>query len=130
MYLGLCNKLHYYYYYYTSQDTKKSANRSTLDALAMYLMKLRTNLSQEALGILFGYSSQSRVSTTIKSVALSLNTRFTQQFIGFNHLNREGFLSHQMKFLNRILDLPDNAVIVISDGTYFYSQKPSGYLCI
>ena len=43
-----------------------SSNRTTRNALAMLLMKLRTNLSQEQIGSMFNLDQQ-RVSDTINS---------------------------------------------------------------
>lgn len=39
---------------YIAADLRSSCNRTIRDALGIYLMKLRLNLSQEAIGILFG----------------------------------------------------------------------------
>jgi len=42
---------------YVAADLRKSSNRTTRDALAMYLIKLRLNLPQAVIRILFGMSN-------------------------------------------------------------------------
>jgi len=113
-------------YSYIVHDLRNSKNRTTKDALGMYLMKLRLNMPQEAIAIFFGVSSQSRVSETIAAVADSIYTRFTPQYLGFGHLTSEELQKHQSKYLQAIFDLEPDSNLVIADGTYIYIDRPSG----
>ena len=111
---------------YVAADLRKSSNRTTRDALAMYLLKLRLNLPQAVIRILFGISSQSKVSEAITAVSESLLQRFTPKFLGYRHLNEMQLENHQSEFLRTIFGLSSTANIIVADGTYIYVQKSSG----
>ena len=116
------NSLHIY----IATDLRSSCNRTIRDALAIYLMKLRLNLSQEAIGILFGIQNQSRISDTISTVSNSIYEKFTPKYLGCTHLTPFQVRSHQSQFLNKIFDLSENSNIVVADGTYIYVHRSSG----
>ena len=111
---------------YIAQDIRNSSNRTSRNALATYLIKLRLNLPQEAIAILFGVASQPRVSETIKAVSDSIFARFTPHCLGFAHLTNMQIQQHQSKYLQAIFDLPEDSKIVIADGTYIYIERSSG----
>jgi len=98
-------------------DLKKSPNRTTKDALAMYLLKLRLNLPQAVIRILFGISTQSKVNKAITAVSESLFRRLTPPFLGYRHLSETPLQSHQSQFLWKIFGLTPAANI--SKATIF-----------
>ena len=116
------------FHQYVATDLRKSANRTTKDALAMYFIKLRLNLPQKVIRILFGISTQSKVSEAITAVSESLFRRFTPTFLGYRHLNETQLQSHQSEFLRTIFGLTPAANIIVADGTYIFMQKSSGSL--
>ena len=111
---------------YVAADLRKSTNRTTRDALAMYLIKLRLNLPQNVIRILFGVPTQSKVSEAITAVSESLLRRFTPNFLGYKHLTDMQLQTHQSEFLRTIFGLSSTANITVADGTYTYVQKSSG----
>jgi len=62
-----------------------SANRSSKNALGIFLMKLRLNIPQKVIGILFGIENQSTVSDTIDTVSRVLDEHFVPSFLGYDH---------------------------------------------
>jgi len=111
---------------HVAPDLRSSCNRTRRDALAIYLMKLRLNLSQEAIGILFGTQNQSRISDTISTVSNAIYEKFTPKYLGYTHLTPHQVQSHQSQFLNKIFDLNEGTNIVVADGTYIYVHRSSG----
>jgi len=111
---------------YVATDLRKNSSRTTKDALAMYLIKLRLNLPQTVIRIFFELPTQSKVSEAITAVSESLLRRFTPNFLGYRHLNENQLQDHQSEFLRRIFCLDPTANIIVADGTYIYVQKSSG----
>ncbi|XP_021943615.1 uncharacterized protein LOC110842214 [Folsomia candida] len=106
-----------------------SSNRSVENALALFLMKMRLDLPQKVLALLFGIDGQQRVSETITRVAEVLDREFVPLNLGCGerHLDREMALSHDSEFFHRILDTPPKALHVTCDATYLNIQKPSNF---
>ncbi|OXA52003.1 hypothetical protein Fcan01_13830 [Folsomia candida] len=106
-----------------------SSNRSVENALALFLMKMRLDLPQKVLALLFGIDGQQRVSETITRVAEVLDREFVPYNLGCGemHLNREMAESHDSEFYHRILDTPPKSLHVTCDATYLNIQKPSNF---
>ena len=114
---------------YVKNKLNTSCNRKPKNALAMFLMKLKLDLSQEFLGFFFEIHSQPRVSDTLKAVASALMESFVPQFLGVNHLIRNEYsLNHKSQFVHRRFEIEGNNIAAIIDGTYVYINKPSGWL--
>lgn len=110
------------------EGMRKSTNRTVRNSLAIFLMKLRLNVSQKVLAFLFGIRSQSIVSKTIFAVMKCLHARFVPLYHGFSHLTREQIKeNHMRKFYSSVLGLDESAIIMILDGTYLYTQKASDF---
>ncbi|OXA45584.1 hypothetical protein Fcan01_19479 [Folsomia candida] len=106
-----------------------SSNRSVENALALFLLKMRLDLPQKVLALLFGIDGQQRVSETITRVAEVLDREFVPYNLGCGemHLNREMAESHDSEFYHRILDTPPKSLHVTCDATYLNIQKPSNF---
>lgn len=101
---------------------KLKSNQSASDALFMYLMKLRTALSDEAIGEYFGVSNVT-VRSRLKLVRSVLLSDFVP--LNVNHTRtRAELISHTSKISQCLLSPEnENAVIHIWDGTYIYVEK-------
>lgn len=108
---------------------KKSKRRSVRNCLAIFLMKMRLNVSQNVLAILFGLRSQSSVSRIIKSVMEAFEkSSFVDSHVGFGHTSRQELIeSHARKFFNSVLNVSEDNLVVILDATYLYIEKPSDH---
>jgi hypothetical protein len=105
-----------------------SKNRNKANAVALLLMKLRLDLSQKVLALLFGISSQPRVSQTISHVAEVLDKYYVVHHVGFGHITREQALSHNSGFSHAILQSPQDSLHLTIDGTYIDVQKSSNFV--
>jgi hypothetical protein len=104
--------------------------RTTRDALAILLMKLRLNLSQSTLAFLFKIKDQSSVSKILANVSASLACIFVPKYLGFAQQNmpRELALTEQTpSHVQKVLELGEDSVTLVMDGTYLYIEKPSGF---
>ncbi|OXA46688.1 hypothetical protein Fcan01_18211 [Folsomia candida] len=107
---------------------RNSPNRTIRSALAMFLMKLRLNISQRVLAFLFGIKNQSTVSESISAVLDALMSTFVPLHSGYNHITREDLHEkHMRRFYTEILGVPPESLILILDGTYIFTQKASDF---
>ena len=99
---------------------------SECDCLGLFLMHLKTGLSQRILATLFGVK-QSTVSCTINAVKSHLVVNFVPSNLGFEHISREGVIKDETTDLAKHLFSPDDddCAILVLDGTYVYIQKSS-----
>lgn len=90
-------------------------------------MKMRLDVSQKVLAILFGLSNQSAVSKIIMTVMVAFEkSLFVEKIVGFEHITRlELFEKHMKKFFTTILNIEEENLVLILDATYLYIQKPS-----
>ena len=98
--------------------------------LMIFLCKMRNEMSDELLKILFNYNKRQTVSTLISVVRRSLYQRFVQENIGLGAITREQYIArHVTPFANKLYnDHPDEAkAIVCIDGTYSYIEKSGNY---
>lgn len=115
---------------------RSSCNRSAINALAMFLMKLRLDVSQDVLALLFNIRNkraQATVSETLDAVAAALTENFVPKHLGYHRLNDPVFRQSNLSPYATKLLKPDhsatdsNNLIIILDGTYLYLQKPSDF---
>ncbi|OXA46405.1 hypothetical protein Fcan01_18813 [Folsomia candida] len=98
---------------------RNSPNRTIRSALAIFLMKLRLNISQRVLAFLFGIKNQSTVSESISAVLDALLSTFVPLHSGYNHITREDLHEkHMRKFYTEILGVPPESLILILDDGY------------
>lgn len=103
---------------------RNSHNRSKKQALAMWLMLMKSGITQEHLAMDFDVD-QKTVSNACKVVGDLIYKFFTQRHLGFGSIKREDVIqNHNRKTTQIALSVPDGKVISIADGTYLYVDKP------
>ena len=127
VYTGLTKKEHFDNLLQFCVDLRASSNRSVRNALAIFLVKLRLDISQRAIGNLFGIRSQKVVSETISAVGKCLENYFVKKYLGFENITREQIINqHTVKIVNKLFQLENNACVIM-DGTYLYIEKASNF---
>lgn len=110
---------------YIKPGMRNSSARTIRDGLAMFLILLRCNLKQEAIGDMFG-TSQQVVSKTIDTVTTLLERSFVPNHLGYLHISRDDALeNHSRSLTSRAVGQPPESLCVIIDATYIYIEKPS-----
>ncbi|CAF4293350.1 unnamed protein product, partial [Rotaria sp. Silwood2] len=109
---------------------RDSKHRSIADALVMFWIKLKSNLSYSQIGTLFNYDLSSedrrkRVSKACDGIQHALLTHFVPRFLGLGHLNRSTLLSHHTSYSKIFFG---GGACLIWDGTYLYINKSSDHL--
>ncbi|CAL8083599.1 unnamed protein product [Orchesella dallaii] len=105
-----------------SNTLKNSKNRSTRNALAIFLAKLRLGVAHEFLGFLFGMDKR-RISDAITSVTSALEEHFVPKYLGHPHITREDIKAHTPDLVNELYKIDEDNIALILDGTYIYIQK-------
>ncbi|CAF4657751.1 unnamed protein product [Rotaria sp. Silwood2] len=108
---------------------RSSCNREPRNALAIFWIKAKTNLSFSQIGSLFNYTGDSearrkRVADTFDSVRILLVRNLVPLNLGVYHLTRDQALIHNTAFSKEFWD---NKVTIIWDGTYIYIEKSSDH---
>lgn len=113
-----------------SSHRRSSSNRNTQNALAIFWVKLKTNLSFRQIGSIFnipgdGEDRRKRAADAFDSVCRCLMENFVPLHLGAEHLTRQEATKHNTSF--SIEFFGDN-VTIIWDGTYLYIGKSSSHL--
>jgi hypothetical protein len=106
---------------------RDSKNRTSRNALAIFFVKLRLNISQEVIAVLFGFPNQERVSETFNTVMEILYEKFVPLYLGFQHISRQEAKRHQSAFITGLHEIPEEALGLALDGSYLYIEKPSDF---
>jgi len=125
--VSVCNFLELHDY--VCLKMRNTRRRSTHNALAIFLMKLRLNLSHHFLAVLFGNRlNKQRISDVIASVREVLVEKFCPRYIGFQCMTRDEYIcNHHTAISEQLLQSKGKAIFVI-DGTYLYIQKSKNYM--
>ena len=108
---------------------RTSSNREARNAMAMFWIKLKTNLSFRQIGSLFNISGdgdnrRKLISRTFDSIRQILIEKLVPQYLGIGHLSRTEAINHNTSFSNQFFG---KNVTIIWDGTYFYTGKSSSH---
>ncbi len=106
---------------------RNSCNRSKRQALAMWLMLMKSGLTQEHLAMDFDVE-QKTISNACKVVGDLILKYFTPHNLGFGSMSRDEIIkNHNRKTTQIALSIPEGKAIAIADGTYLYVDKPVGH---
>ncbi|CAF1384160.1 unnamed protein product [Didymodactylos carnosus] len=113
-----------------SPHLRSSSNRHIRNALAVFWIKLKTNLSFRQIGSMFnipgnGEDRRRRAADAFDSVRQCLVENFVPRHLGVQHLTREDAKKQNTSFSKEFFG---GNVTVIWDGTYLYIGKSSSYL--
>ena len=103
------------------KSLKNSSNRNNTEAVAIFLNKLKTNLSYEAMSAFFAIRNASLIGHICDEVVSAFKKDIIPYYIGASNITRDFLLSRQSEIAKRLY--PDAPLILIADGTYAYHQK-------
>ena len=104
-----------------------SKNRSVRQALLMFFIKFRHDLSNDAIGSLMCWAHKPRSTTlsivieSVDSVLSVLTNTLVPEYLGFQSISREEALQHHTSFSKAFWG--EKWVMLILDGTYWYTFK-------
>jgi len=109
---------------------RTSSVRTKRDALAIFWMKMKTDLSFSHIGSLLGLHKDRPEAARLKtreafySVMEDLNTNFVPSHLGVGHMTQEEAMAHNTPYSSTFFgDKPTT----IWDGTYLYTHRSSNY---
>lgn len=108
------------------RSLRSSHNRTPIEALAVFLCKLRTNMSHQLLSVVFGIKNFQTVAHYLDSVESAMITDFVPSALGPEGITREHLLRNKTSIASKLFS--EDKAIIIADGTYAYHQKSSNNL--
>ena len=113
---------------HVTSKVRNTPARSTRTSLGIFLMKLRSGISNKLLSTLFNLTKSS-VRRAVDSVRRSLMTSFVPQNLGLQHVTRESVITEHTRPLAQKLfgNESSSQVILVLDGTYIYIQKSNNF---
>lgn len=113
-FLFLCGQL---------QPLRNTQQRTTSQALAVYLFWLKTGLDIKTVAAHFEISNEFDVFRYINQIREGLTASFVKENLGVNHLSRNEWVSNNSKIASELFCTNEEQFIIIADGTYCYCQK-------
>ncbi|CAF4806951.1 unnamed protein product [Rotaria sp. Silwood2] len=106
-----------------------SKYRTPFEAVCLFWVKLKTNLSFRQIGTLFKISTSEdsirrRVEDTFHAISTYLNNTIVSSHLGLNHLSRIEALSHHTAYSKMFFG---NRLAIIWDGTYVFCHKSNDH---
>ena len=103
------------------KSLKNSSNRTVPEAVAIFLAKLKMNLSHEALSKFLSFRNSSIIGHIFDEVQNAFEKDIIPLFIGTKNLTRDFLLTRQSDIATHLL--PESELILIADGTYATTRK-------
>ena len=100
--------------------------RSYKMALGLFLLKLKSGISNKLLSTLFSIS-RSSVKRAVASVRKTLMNYFVPFHLGLNHITRQDVITTHTRPLAQYLFGDGHTAILVLDGTYIYIQKSNNF---
>lgn len=117
---------------YLKGKIHSSTNRSLPQALFIFWLKLKTDLSFEQIASLMGLpnivdksTARCVMASTFLAVLDALTEKFVPRYLGIEHLTRAQALAHHTAFSKAFCG--EDWVVLIMNGTYFYAVKSGHY---
>lgn len=93
---------------------RSTVNRSIRTCLAIFLVKMRTGLSNRILAILFGLKP-SHIQRAVHATRISLMSNFVPSNIGFQHISHDDFCSqHTTPLARKLFTSSENQAVLIT----------------
>lgn len=114
-------------FWIVSPFLRSSPNRHMRNALAIFWIKMKTNLCFRQIGSVFnvtgdGENRRKRMADAFDSVRNILVRHFVPLHLGAQHLSRDEAIKNNTSFS---VEFFRNNVTIIWDGTYIYMSKSS-----
>ena len=109
---------------------RSSKYRSPFEAVCLFWMKLKTNLSFRQIGTLYKIDIQEasirrRVEDTFHAVLYTLNEILVPKYLRLTHLSRLEVLNHHTAYSRAFFG---DHLSLIWDGTYIYCNKSNDHV--
>ncbi len=109
---------------------RSSKYRTPFEAVCLFWVKLKTNLSFRQIGTLFKISTaeesiRHRVEDTFHAITTYLNNTIVSSHLGLNHLTRAEALNHHTAYSKIFFG---DQLAIIWDGTYVFCHKSSDHI--
>lgn len=101
---------------------RNSETRDVIQAIVVFLFKLRTGNSNAVISSVLGLQREQLVSDYVQSVMKSFEQDVLPKYFGINASSRQNILNHSSEIATKLFELNDQ-LMIICDGTYIRHQK-------
>lgn len=110
-----------------SDKIKGTPSRSPKTSLGLFLLKLKSGMSNKLLSTIFRIS-RSSIRRALATVRQALMRSFVPLYLGLESVTREEIIkSHTRALAKTLFDVGENELILVLDGTYIYIQKSQNF---
>lgn len=103
---------------------KSSSSRSVVQALVIFLMKLRTGVSNKLLSSILQLEREQQVSDCCKQIIRSFEQDILPFRFGISSTSRQQLIEdHTTNISKALLKTADDQLLIICDGTYIFHEK-------
>lgn len=106
---------------------KSTPSRSPRTTVGLFLLKLKSGISNRLLSTIFSLSKSS-VRRAIATVREALMRSFVPLYLGFESVTRESILcNHTRQLAKSLFCSSSDKIVLVLDGTYIYINKSNNY---
>jgi len=102
---------------------RDSSKRSVTQAVIVFLFKLRTGLSNAIIASILGIGTEDYIAGLFAEVMSGFERDIAPSFSGFPAVSRQVLLQNTSAIATALLDLHEDQLVLIFDGTYIRHQK-------
>ncbi|XP_065935231.1 uncharacterized protein [Magallana gigas] len=109
-------------------EIKNTPSRTSTMSLGIFLLKMRSGMSNQLMSTIFGISKSS-VRRAISTVRTALMKKFVPENVGLHHISRQEVIANHTRPLAQSLfgNMTQSQAIAVLDGTYIYIQKSNHF---
>lgn len=103
---------------------KFSSSRNVIQALVIFLMKLRLGISNKMISSILQLEREQQVSDYCKQIIRSFEEDILPFHFGINSVSRQQLIqNHTTNISKALFNTTDDQLIIICDGTYIFHEK-------
>lgn len=103
---------------------KSSPSRNVIQALVIFLMKLRLGISNKMISSILQLDREQQVSDYCKQIIRSFEKYILPLHFGINSVSRQQLIQNHTNNISKALfNTTDDQLLIICDGTYIFHEK-------
>lgn len=102
---------------------RDTSTRSVIQALIIFLFKLKTGNSNQTIASIFGLPYEQQVSEFFTQIITGFEKDILPYYFGCNTVSRQQLIANTCDTAKKLLNIGENQLVLIVDGTYIRHQK-------
>lgn len=102
---------------------RSTKTRTVTQALIIFLFKLRTGNSNKTIAAVLGLKHEQYVSEFFNEIMKGFERDILPKYFSYSTITRQDLISNTSSTAKKLLNLSENQLVIICDGTYIRHQK-------